>query len=121
VDVAFHATEIEELKRRWPDQVGAARRESAHARERPFAGSSHGGLIPDGYPERIAELGVWVVRIRLRPLSRTKYAADPGLTAYLYRATAACWMRVQVTAGSDAPVTPARPLNAIAAAATAAR
>jgi predicted amidohydrolase YtcJ len=47
-----------------------------------------------------------------------KYAADPGLTAYLYRARSLLDAGVQVTAGSDAPVTPARPLNAIAAAAT---
>ena len=79
----------------------------------------HGGLIPDGYPERIAELGVWVVAnpgfVHFRG---PKYAADPGLTAYLYRARSLLDAGIQVAAGSDAPVTPARPLIAIAAAST---
>ena len=76
-------------------------------------------MIPDGYPERIAALGVWVVTnpgfIHHRG---PKYAADPGLTPYLYRARSLLDAGVQVAAGSDAPVTPAKPLSAIATAAT---
>jgi predicted amidohydrolase YtcJ len=76
-------------------------------------------LIPDGYPERIAALGVWVVTnpgfIHYRG---PKYAADPGLVPYLYRARSLLDAGVKLAAGTDAPVTPGRPLTAIAAAAT---
>jgi predicted amidohydrolase YtcJ len=45
-----------------------------------------------------------------------KYAGDPGLIPYLYRARSLAAAGVRMAAGSDAPVTPARPLHAIAAA-----
>jgi hypothetical protein len=47
-----------------------------------------------------------------------KYAAEPGLVPWLYRARSLLDAGVQIAAGSDAPVTPAKPLVAIAAAIT---
>ena len=77
----------------------------------------HGGLIPPEYPEQIAASGAWVVTnpgfIYYRG---AKYAAEPGLVPFLYRGKSLLDAGVKMAAGTDAPVTPARPLNAIAAA-----
>ena len=117
MDCAFHATEVEELEATL--QVIAAVRERVPGRalESAFCRIEHGGLIPPDYPERIAALEAWVVTnpgfIYYRG---AKYAAEPGLIPYLYRARSLAAAGVRLAAGSDAPVTPARPLAAIAAA-----
>jgi predicted amidohydrolase YtcJ len=77
----------------------------------------HGGLIPPDYPERIAALSAWVVTnpgfIYYRGV---KYAGEPGLLPYLYRALSLAEAGIKLAGGTDAPVTPAKPLAAIAAA-----
>jgi len=114
-DCAFHVTEIEELEavlracqQGWPQLS-------------PLSANrlriEHGGLIPPEYPEKIAAVGAWVVTnpgfIYYRG---AKYAAEPGLVPYLYPARSLARAGVKLAAGTDAPVTPARPLSAIAAA-----
>ncbi len=119
LDVAFHATEVEELEAALAAIEAAQREVDPRTFETTVCRIEHGGLIPDNYAQRIAALGVWVVTnpgfIHYRG---PKYAADPGLTPYLYRARSLIDAGVQLAAGSDAPVTPAKPLNAIVAAAT---
>ena len=119
LDVAFHATEVEELEAALVAIRSARRDVNPRALETTVCRIEHGGLIPDGYPERIAALGVWVVSnpgfVHFRG---PKYAADPGLAPYLYRARTLLDAGVPMAAGTDAPVTPGRPLAAIAAAAT---
>jgi len=119
LDVAFHATEVEELEAALVAIESARRDVNPRMLESAVCRIEHGGLIPDGYPERIAALGVWVVTnpgfVHFRG---PKYAADPGLTPWLYRARSLLDAGVQVAAGSDAPVTPAKPLAAISAAMT---
>ncbi len=119
LDVAFHATEVEELEAALVAIESARRDVNPRTLESTVCRIEHGGLIPDGYPERIAALGVWVVTnpgfVHYRG---PKYAADPGLAPYLYRARSLLDAGVQIAAGTDAPVTPGKPLTAIAAAAT---
>jgi hypothetical protein len=119
VDVAFHVTEVEELEAALCAIRSAQRDVNPRTLETVACRIEHGGLIPDGYPERLTEVGAWVVTnpgfIHYRG---PKYAADPGLTAYLYRGRSLLDAGIQVAAGSDAPVTPSRPLSAIAAAVT---
>ena len=119
LDCAFHATEIEELE--------AALNAIANGRQlagelpgpHPIARIEHGGVIPPDYPERIARLGAWVITnpsfIHYRG---AKYATEPGLLPYTYRARSLLAAGVKLAAATDAPVTPARPLTAIAAALT---
>jgi predicted amidohydrolase YtcJ len=45
-----------------------------------------------------------------------KYAAEPGLLPYLYRGQSLLDRGIRLAGGTDAPVTPAKPLSAIAAA-----
>lgn len=116
-DCAFHCTEVEELD--------AALRAIDSARRRIGNGAAadrayrieHGGMIPPEYPQRLAALGAWVVTnpgfIYYRG---AKYAADPGLIPFLYRARSLMAAGVNLAAGSDAPVTPSKPFTAIAAA-----
>jgi predicted amidohydrolase YtcJ len=119
LDVAFHATEVEELEAALVAIESARRDVNPRILESTVCRIEHGGLIPDGYPERIAALGVWVVTnpgfVHYRG---PKYAADPGLAPYLYRARSLLDAGVQLAAGTDAPVTPGKPLPAIATAAT---
>jgi len=79
----------------------------------------HGGLIPPEYPEQIAAIGAWVVTnpgfIYYRG---AKYAAEPALVPFLYRAKSLADKGIKLAGGTDAPVTPAKPLYAIAAAAS---
>src|SRR5262249_7628840 len=78
-----------------------------------------GGFIPPDYPERIAMTGAWVVTnpgfIYYRG---AKYAAEPGLVPFLYRSRSLAAAGIKLAGGTDAPVTPAKPLHAIAAAVT---
>jgi predicted amidohydrolase YtcJ len=114
-DCAFHATEIDELDVvvracRWAEPQVA---QAAANRLR----IEHGGLIPPDYPEQIAALGAWVVTnpgfIYYRG---AKYATEPGLVPYLYRGQSLSQAGIKLAGGTDAPVTPAKPLHAIAAA-----
>lgn len=119
LDAAFHVTEIEELDA----ALDALRRTRRELNPRLAAGTvcrlEHGGLIPPEYPAAIAALGAWVVTnpgfVHYRA---AKYAAEPGLTPYLYRARSLLAAGIELAAATDAPVTPPRPLAAIAAAVT---
>jgi predicted amidohydrolase YtcJ len=117
IDCAFHSTEVEELEATLNAIELARERVPAEALDTTICRIEHGGLIPPEYPERIAALGAWVVSnpgfIYYRG---AKYAAEPGLIPYLYRARSLAAAGVGLAAGSDAPVTPARPLVAMAAA-----
>jgi predicted amidohydrolase YtcJ len=117
LDCAFHATEVEELE--------AALSAAEAARSRPdvqpvanFIRIEHGGLIPPNHLERLAALsGAWVVTnpgfVHYRG---DKYLRDPGLAAHLYRAKSLLAAGLELAGGTDGPVTPPRPLAAIAAA-----
>ncbi len=117
LDCAFHATEVEELdaalgaievtlKALGPDQA-----------QRVQFRIEHGGLIPPNYVSPIRAANAWVVTnpgfIYYRG---AKYAGDPGLIPYLYRLKSLREEGIRLAAGSDAPVTPAKPLVAISAA-----
>ncbi|HLH77626.1 MAG TPA: amidohydrolase family protein [Candidatus Binataceae bacterium] len=112
---AFHATEIEELEA----ALNAVEAAVAGLKRPPTAPCriEHGGIITDEQATRIAALGAWVVTnpgfIYYRG---AKYCDEPGLTPYLYRARSLLRTGIPLAAGTDAPVTPARPLVAIAAA-----
>lgn len=119
LDAAFHVTEVDELE----VALTALARTRRELNPRLAAGTvcrlEHGGLIPPEFPERIAALGAWVVAnpgfIHYRA---AKYAADPGLIPYLYRARSLIAAGIELAGATDAPVTPPRPLAAIAAAVT---
>jgi predicted amidohydrolase YtcJ len=119
LDVAFHVTEIDELEAALAAIQSARRGVDPRMLETVACRIEHGGLIPDGYPERIAALGAWVVTnpgfVHFRG---PKYAADPGLVPFLYRARSLLNAGIPLAAATDAPVTAARPLVAIAAAAS---
>lgn len=115
---AFHATDVEEL------EAAVAAIETVRA-DNPKAADGalayrieHGGLIPPNFVDRIAQSGAWVVTNPGFAYYRgAKYAAEPGLLPYLYRIRSLLDVGIPMAAGTDAPVTPARPLVAIAAAA----
>jgi hypothetical protein len=68
--------------------------------------------------ERLKVLGAWVVTNPGFPYYRgAKYVTEPGLLPYLYRARSLLEAGIEIAGATDAPVTPARPLAAIAAAA----
>jgi predicted amidohydrolase YtcJ len=115
---AFHATEVEELE---------AALVAIEAVRRHFGGDTpvpapmrieHGGMIPPNYLDRLVESGAWVVTnpgfVYFRGV---KYLSEPGLIPHLYRARSLTDAGVPVAGGTDAPVTPPKPLAAIAAAA----
>jgi predicted amidohydrolase YtcJ len=114
-DCAFHVTEIEELEAMLRACQGAL--SLVQLPEFSYLRIEHGGLIPPEYPEQIAAIGAWVVTnpgfIYYRG---AKYAGEPGLVPYLYRAQSLREAGIKLAAGTDAPVTPAKPLCAIAAA-----
>ena len=117
-DAAFHVTEVEELEAAIDALEQACDRVTLKAQESVVARIEHGGLIPPEYPERIAALNAWVVTNPGFVYYRgAKYASDPGLIPYLYRARSLMAAGVNMAACTDAPVTPARPLVAIASAA----
>lgn len=117
MDCAFHSTEVEELEVILLTIEAVRERVPGKALESVFCRIEHGGLIPPDYPERIAALEAWVVTNPGFVYYRgAKYAGEPGLIPYLYRARSLATAGVRLAAGSDAPVTPARPLPAIAAA-----
>jgi predicted amidohydrolase YtcJ len=115
LDCAFHCTEIEEL-----DEALAAFEMAC--RELPADRAAacrieHGGVIAPQDLERIAALRAWVVTdpgfVHFRG---PKYLDEPGLLPHLYRARSLRAAGIEIAGATDAPVTPARPLAAIAAA-----
>ncbi len=119
LDCAFHATEVDELDAALNAIETTLRALGPDQTERVSFRIEHGGLIPPNYlsPIRIAK--AWVVTnpgfIYYRG---AKYAGDPGLVPYLYRLRSLRDEGIRLAAGSDAPVTPAKPLVAISAAMT---
>ena len=115
-DCAFHVTEVEELEETLA-ALELARQQIASDHAVPNLRIEHGGVIPPEYVERLAALNAWVVTnpgfIYFRG---PKYADEPGLIPHLYRARSLKAAGVQLAGATDAPVTPARPLAAIAAA-----
>ncbi len=116
LDCAFHATEVEEVE--WAlGAIEAARRELAPESTPAVCRIEHGGVITPEQLDRIAAAGAWVVTnpgfIYFRS---AKYADEPGLTSYRYRARSLRAAGIELAGATDAPVTPARPLAAIAAA-----
>src|SRR5205807_6773364 len=117
MDCAFHATELEELELAVGALEIALGRGGVEPSSHIHFRIEHGGVIPPEYPVRLAALGAWVVTnpgfIYYRG---AKYVTEPGLIPYLYRARTVMDAGVRMAGGTDAPVTPAKPLNAIAAA-----
>ena len=117
LDCAFHCTEVEELDASLTAIAAARERVPTQILGRGVCRIEHGGLIPPEYPERLAALDTWVVTNPGFVYFRgAKYARDPGLVPYLYRAKSLAELGVKLAAATDAPVTPARPLAAIAGA-----
>jgi predicted amidohydrolase YtcJ len=116
LDCAFHATEVEELEEAVA-AIEVARKQFGGEYEMPRFRIEHGGVIPPNYIDRLMALGVWIVTnpgfIHFRG---PKYASEPGLVAHLYRARSLRSAGVHMAGATDAPVTPAKPLAAIAAA-----
>lgn len=116
-DCAFHCTEVEELDAALHAIDSARRRVGDGTAAKTAYRIEHGGMIPPEYPQRLAALDAWVVSNPSFIYYRgAKYAADPGLIPFLYRARSLMAAGVNLAAGSDAPVTPPKPLTAIAAA-----
>jgi predicted amidohydrolase YtcJ len=118
LDAAFHATEVEELDEALA-AIETAKANYTGANEIPRFRIEHGGLIPPDYIDRLAAMNSWVVTnpgfIYFRG---AKYAAEPGLVPHLYRAKSLQSAGVHLAGATDAPVTPAKPLVAIATAAS---
>jgi predicted amidohydrolase YtcJ len=116
LDAAFHATEVEELDEALA-AIETAKANYAGEHEIPHFRIEHGGLIPPDYIDRLAAMNSWVVTnpgfIYFRG---AKYAAEPGLVPHLYRAKSLKSAGVHLAGATDAPVTAARPLAAIATA-----
>jgi predicted amidohydrolase YtcJ len=115
---AFHATEIEEV------EAAISALESARIRlgRDVMANSTfrieHGGVITPDQISRIAALNAWVVTNPGFIFYRgAKYLAEPGLIPHTYRCRSLAAAGIRLAGGTDAPVTPAKPLVAIAAAA----
>lgn len=117
LDCAFHATEVEELDAAL-QVIESVHRHWGTQAELPVAMRiEHGGLIAPNQLEPLAAAGAWVVSNPGFLYYRgAKYAAEPGLVPYLYRASSLARAGIKLAGGTDAPVTPARPLVAIAAA-----
>ncbi|MDO8433031.1 MAG: amidohydrolase family protein [Candidatus Binatus sp.] len=116
LDCAFHVTEVEELEETLA-ALELARPQIPGDRAMPNLRIEHGGMIPPDYVDRLAALDAWVVTnpgfIHFRG---PKYAEEPGLIPYLYRARSLKDAGIKLAGATDAPVTPARPFAAIAAA-----
>jgi predicted amidohydrolase YtcJ len=112
LDCAFHVTEVDEL-----DAALTALESATQRHEAAVGRIEHGGMIPPDAVDRIAAMQAWVVTnpgfIYYRGV---KYAAEPGLVPYLYRLRSLAERGIELVGATDAPVTPARPLAAIAAA-----
>jgi hypothetical protein len=118
LDSAFHCTEVEELELALKSLETVARGMPPAAEGGPVFRIEHGGVITPEQLERLKVLGAWVVTNPGFPYYRgAKYVTEPGLLPYLYRARSLLEARIEIAGATDAPVTPARPLAAIAAAA----
>jgi len=116
LDCAFHVTELEELDEAVA-AIEAAKSQFSGPREIPNFRIEHGGLVTPNYIDRLMALGAWVVTNPGFVYFRgPKYADEPGLVAHLYRARSLKDANVHLVGATDAPVTPAKPLAAIAAA-----
>jgi predicted amidohydrolase YtcJ len=117
LDCAFHSTEVEELDAAMSAIEATLKALGPDQAERVAFRIEHGGLIPPNYLGPIRVANAWVVTnpgfIYYRG---AKYAGDPGLIPYLYRLKSLREEGIRLAAGSDAPVTPAKPLVAISAA-----
>jgi len=117
LDCAFHATEVEELELALSVVEMVRSRHPGHTATRWRI--EHGGLIPPDHLPRLKSIGAWVVSnpgfVHFRGV---KYRQEPGLLPYLYPLRSLERAGIQLAGGTDAPVTPARPLAAIAAAAS---
>ncbi len=119
LDSAFHCTEVEELELALNALETAARGMPPACDGGPVFRIEHGGVITPEHLERLKALGAWVVTNPGFAYYRgAKYVTEPGLLPYLYRAQSLLDAGIELAGATDAPVTPARPLAAIAAAAT---
>jgi predicted amidohydrolase YtcJ len=115
---AFHATEVEEVEAALCALEAARERLGSEALAGVRNRIEHGGVITPDQLQRIAALGAWVVTNPGFIFYRgEKYLSEPGLIPYTYRCRSLARAGIRMAAGTDAPVTPARPLAAIAAAA----
>lgn len=118
LDSAFHCTEVEELELALNSLETAVRGAAAAPDGGPVFRIEHGGVITPDHLERLKALGAWVVTNPGFAYYRgAKYVTEPGLLPYLYRARSLLEGGIELAAATDAPVTPARPLAAIGAAA----
>jgi len=115
LDCAYHVTEVEELEQAL--LAIEATRPTLTEAQMPVFRIEHGGTIPPNYIDRITASGAWVVTNPGFVYFRgAKYLADPGMVPHLYRAESLRKAAIHLAGATDAPVTPARPLAAIAAA-----
>jgi predicted amidohydrolase YtcJ len=115
---AFHATEIEEVEAALCALEAARARLGRDAAAWRTCRIEHGGVIASEQIARIAALGAWVVTNPGFIFHRgEKYLNEPGLVPHTYRCQSLLKAGIRVAAGTDAPVTPPRPLIGIAAAA----
>jgi predicted amidohydrolase YtcJ len=84
----------------------------------PIFRIEHGGVITPEQLQRLKALGAWVVTNPGFSYYRgAKYVTEPGLLPFVYRARSLLDAGIELAGATDAPVTPARPLTAIGAAA----
>jgi hypothetical protein len=119
LDCAFHATEVEELDSAL-DAIEATLQELAPERAQMVSFRiEHGAMIPPNFVERIRLSKAWVVSNPGFTYYRgAKYATEPGLIPFLYRLKSLRDEGIRLAAGTDAPVTPSKPLVAITSAMT---
>jgi len=117
LDCAFHATEVEELEAALGAIEAAIRHFGDTAALPATMRIEHGGVITPDQMTRIAACKAWVVTNPAFIYYRgAKYAEEAGLISHLYRARSLRRAGINLAGGTDAPVTPARPLAAISAA-----
>jgi predicted amidohydrolase YtcJ len=118
LDSAFHCTEVEELELALNSLETVARGMPPALEGGQVFRIEHGGVITPEQLERLQALGAWVVTNPGFSYYRgAKYITEPGLMPYLYRARSLLEAGIELAGATDAPVTPARPLTAIGAAA----
>jgi predicted amidohydrolase YtcJ len=116
LDSAFHCTEVEDLELALNSLEAVARGMPEQPEGGPIFRIEHGGVITPEHLERLQALGAWVVTNPGFSYYRgAKYVTEPGLLPYLYRARSLLGAGIELAGATDAPVTPARPLAAIAA------
>jgi predicted amidohydrolase YtcJ len=118
LDSAFHCTEVEELELALNSLETAARGMPPALEGEPIFRIEHGGVITPEQLQRLKALGAWVVTNPGFLYYRgAKYVTEPGLLPFVYRARSLLDAGIELAGATDAPVTPARPLTAIGAAA----